>query len=457
MKPSNKLMIVLIIQIGCLFSNLIAQHIQWEHYFSEWHWRYGQAVVTDAQNNVYVTGSDGTIKYSPEGDTLWTHPNAWMRDIAIDHSGHIVLAGADSSIWKLNPDGSVFWERRYDLSVESIAIDARDNLAVVIQNHSGSGSYLTVKIDSSGEIAWSRVYDSLYTDEPNSVAFDPWGNVIVTGFTDVGQGSIIDWDWYTIKYSSEGEFLWSRRYHQTLSDFAYAVTTDTQGNIIVVGGTDTAEVVKYSPNGNMIWHKKYSINDPSRGIGYFSDVLVDQDDNIYLAGRSDHFSPHYYSFITVKCLPNGDTLWTALSDTLGGEEANGITRDSNGDVIVTGANTDNDRGYFTVKINDLTYTSINTTREEIPCEFQISTYPNPFNPTTTIRFTIPENSPAYVTIFDQLGREVKTLVKDHLQTGDHETLWDASNNSGQQIGSGIYFVRVSAGGFSETVKLVYLK
>ena len=94
----------------------------------------------------------------------------------------------------------------------------------------------------------------------------------------------------------------------------------------------------------------------------------------------------------------------------------------------------------------------------IPSEMVLlSVYPNPFNPTTTIRYTIPENSPVTVTLYDQQGRQVNTLVNAQQTVGDYHLQWSGTDASGHQLSSGLYFCQVQAGRFTETMKLVLLK
>jgi len=97
--------------------------------------------------------------------------------------------------------------------------------------------------------------------------------------------------------------------------------------------------------------------------------------------------------------------------------------------------------------------------ELVPSTYAIdlSAYPNPFNPTTTIRYTIPENSPVTVTIYDQQGRQVNTLVNAQQTVGDYHLQWNGTDASGRQLSSGLYFCQVQAGGFSKSVKLVLMK
>jgi hypothetical protein len=79
-------------------------------------------------------------------------------------------------------------------------------------------------------------------------------------------------------------------------------------------------------------------------------------------------------------------------------------------------------------------------------------YPNPFNPSTTISFSIPERSFVRMTIHDVMGREVARLVQGDLPAGEHTLTWDAAG-----MPTGAYHVRMQAGGFSETRKLVLMR
>lgn len=90
---------------------------------------------------------------------------------------------------------------------------------------------------------------------------------------------------------------------------------------------------------------------------------------------------------------------------------------------------------------------------EIPMEFKLHpSYPNPFNPETTIRFDLPQESAVRLTIYDPLGREVEVLVSDRLSRGRHEFTWNASG-----MPTGLYFYQLTAGKFSQTMKMVLLK
>ena len=84
-------------------------------------------------------------------------------------------------------------------------------------------------------------------------------------------------------------------------------------------------------------------------------------------------------------------------------------------------------------------------------------YPNPFNPVTTLRYDLPENSLVNITIYDMLGREVKTLINQTQDAGYKSVIWDATNDYGKPVSAGIYLFQIQAGEYISTKKMVLLK
>jgi len=84
-------------------------------------------------------------------------------------------------------------------------------------------------------------------------------------------------------------------------------------------------------------------------------------------------------------------------------------------------------------------------------------YPNPFNPTTTIKFSLPESHLVSIKIYNMLGQEVRTLVNEQRNEGNHSIIWNGKDNSGNQLASGTYIYRIKAGDFTSTKKMILLK
>ena len=97
---------------------------------------------------------------------------------------------------------------------------------------------------------------------------------------------------------------------------------------------------------------------------------------------------------------------------------------------------------------------------ELPKAFELSqNVPNPFNPSTTIRFSIPEERSLDVklNVYNIRGVLVKTLVDDRRGAGVHVVQWDGRDNRGRPVASGVYFYRIQAGEFVKIRKMVLLK
>jgi hypothetical protein len=91
--------------------------------------------------------------------------------------------------------------------------------------------------------------------------------------------------------------------------------------------------------------------------------------------------------------------------------------------------------------------------ESIPAAFNLSdAYPNPFNPSTQIKFDLPEDSHVSLVVFDVLGRKVGEIVNGNYAAGYHSATWNPSTSSGQVLASGVYFARFTAIDANGTVK-----
>jgi Secretion system C-terminal sorting domain len=98
-------------------------------------------------------------------------------------------------------------------------------------------------------------------------------------------------------------------------------------------------------------------------------------------------------------------------------------------------------------------TGINSGTNEIPSAFKLNqNFPNPFNPSTNIKFELPKNSIVKLTVFDILGKELTTLVNERLNAGAYSVDWD-----GTKYPSGVYFCRIETEGFTDTKRMLMIK
>ena len=94
----------------------------------------------------------------------------------------------------------------------------------------------------------------------------------------------------------------------------------------------------------------------------------------------------------------------------------------------------------------------------IPVEFALrQNYPNPFNPITTLRYDLPEQTHVNITVYDMLGRKVRTILNQQQDPGYKSIIWDATNDYGKPVSAGLYLYQIQAGEYIQTKKMVLLK
>jgi len=95
---------------------------------------------------------------------------------------------------------------------------------------------------------------------------------------------------------------------------------------------------------------------------------------------------------------------------------------------------------------------------DIPEVFALhQNYPNPFNPTTQIKYDLPEDALVNITIYDIMGRSIRSLVNSQQTAGYRSIQWNATNNLGEPVSAGMYLYTIQAGEFRQVKKMVLLK
>lgn len=84
-------------------------------------------------------------------------------------------------------------------------------------------------------------------------------------------------------------------------------------------------------------------------------------------------------------------------------------------------------------------------------------YPNPFNPSTTIRFQLPEAAQVRLEIYNTIGARVRTLMNEYTEAGRYSSSWNGRDDAGRLLVSGTYFYRLSAGSFTEVRRMLMVK
>jgi len=98
------------------------------------------------------------------------------------------------------------------------------------------------------------------------------------------------------------------------------------------------------------------------------------------------------------------------------------------------------------------------TEKETPTDYSISNFPNPFNPTTTINYQLPQDGMVTIKVYDIIGKEVATLVNEHKSSGYYSLEFNARHiEKSREITSGVYIATIQASGFNKSIKLMLTK
>ena len=114
---------------------------------------------------------------------------------------------------------------------------------------------------------------------------------------------------------------------------------------------------------------------------------------------------------------------------------------------------------YTYTVTDASGASLSLALQTLPAAFSLAdNFPNPFNPATTIQYALPQAADVELTVYNVLGQPVRTLVAEHQNAGRYVVEWDATNDNGHSLSSGMYFYRLQAGGeFLKVKKMLLLK
>jgi subtilisin family serine protease/chitodextrinase len=262
----------------------------------------------------------------------------------------------------------------------AIDVDSAGNMYVAGEVYNGNDfDWLTFKYDASGNIIWSRKFDSGTHDSPYGIAidendyiyvsggdtiikYDPSGNEVwtrnrgvITGFFDIKAdkngyiylAGTTSSNYLISKYDTSGNLMWERTHDFGAHDQAYGVAVDGSGNVYATGyaypgNEKNIYTVKYNSAGTFLWSQSYDNGWGEGAVG----AVADADGNLYIAGHSGTYPFFYDEALIIKYDTSGNFIWSryyslgsankfydVALDGSGYPVATGYSRNANDDVI----------------------------------------------------------------------------------------------------------------------------
>jgi hypothetical protein len=252
--------------------------------------------------------------------------------------------GRDFYVVKLDSVGNIVWSKTIggsDWDEPYSIIQSSDGGYVVagltLSFGAGNSDMYVVKLDSGGNVQWTKTIGGSDSDFANSIIQSSDGGYAVAGYTwSFGAGG---YDMYVVKLDSEGNVQWAKTIGGSSYDAAKSITQSSDGGYVVAGLTNSfgaggynMYVVKLDSSGNVVWAKTIGRSNQDEAVS----IIGSSDGGYVVAGNTWSFGAGYYDFYVVKLDSAGNVVWTK---TIGGsywDFASSIIQSSDGGYIVAG-------------------------------------------------------------------------------------------------------------------------
>lgn len=437
--------------------------------------------------NTYSMGSGEydlyLVKIGAAGDTVWTRTyggskaEAGFDLIKTDGENYLLIGSTrsygngkrDVYLVKVNSYGDLLWSKTYGGAEddEGRSIRSTSDGGFIIGGSTGSSGagyndvYL-LKIDSLGDTIWTRTYGGGGGESGYAVREAIGGGYIAIGATgSFGEGySSV----YVVRVDAVGDSVWAGAYGGTGADFGYSMVGTPDRGFLLAGATASfgagysdAYLIKIDSLGLVEWERTYGGSWEDRAYGVFRNA----DGNYMLIGATQSFGSGGNDIYLVKIAPTGDTIWT---NTYGGTEADyghAIFQEPQFDYIVvgeTGSYSSGGTDLYVIKVKGESTPVEEEPDQTLPERFSLAqNYPNPFNAVTTIEYTLSRRTHVEIDIYNMVGRTVRRFYIASQGPGTWSITWDGRNDYGESVASGIYLYKINTMAFSDSRKMVLMK
>lgn len=369
----------------------------------------------------------------------------------------------DPFLIKTDSLGNVVWKRSYDngLNLDDRAhsvIQTTDGGYVfagqtrILDQFPHYDMYV-VRTDATGNVIWSRLYG--YTTYGNDVAMSVDqlndGSFVIGGFT---QSSI--WSSYVLRVNTTGDVLWTRSRPDDYQSECYSVIRTRDGNIALTGTsvsfvTDTDFLIeKLDINGNLLWEKIYGGENAESG----QSIKELASGGFVVSGMAAQQSTSW-NMNVLQLSNSGDTVWSRQFGGSSDDRGYAVEILNDGNILSAGWVYSFGAGggdVYLLKLSLQNVSAVNSISGVMPSFKLHQNFPNPFNPATKIMYELTARELVTLRIYNVLGEEVGEIVNEYKSPGVFEIDFDGSSLPG-----GVYFYRMEAGKNSMTRNMILIK
>ncbi|NQT63382.1 MAG: T9SS type A sorting domain-containing protein [Candidatus Marinimicrobia bacterium] len=414
-------------------------------------------------------------KIDLNGEILWQHDiiDGVGRSMVETADGNYAIVGhfgspenaEDLLIVKVDSNANIIWTNTFGGSLEELSykiIETSDQGFCIAARTSswGAGGWdvLLLKVDSLGSSEWYATYGDEHVDKVYDLKECSDNGFLLVGSHKTGTDES---DTYMIRTDSIGDTLWTRKYNFVTRSWASAVEINESGFLLVGGlgqglsGEADILIIQTDHAGDILWTRTWDGSIPGTPRSDNAIDIRSLDNNSYIITGSTNGIQANSDLLLLKVDQFGDEIWHSVYGNGENREVGRVAKPTyDGGIIAVGLSEYN---VYVVKTEDQEAVSIVPSDILSPLHCIIGCFPNPFNPTTTISYALPEQTTVKLTIFDIQGKEVWTLQDASKPPGLYEVQWNGKNDSGISVSTGVYFCRLQTGSFSQTIKMVYLR
>jgi hypothetical protein len=450
-------------------------------------------------------------------DTVWTKQFGGNQDdqgraVARGDGGECYFAGytesygsgmSDMLLVKLNAEGDTVWTRTaggtQDDGGYSVVFTPEGAIFAGYTESEGAGGkdFYVVSMSPEGETTRTRAFGGP-EDDVAYAASQSMEAMVFAGYTEsYGSGQK---DMWIVRTGPDGESLWTKSFGSSGDDLAYGVVGTHTGEIVAVGVTDgNLDLVKLDMMGNRMWEK--TIGGANDDIGY--GIIQTTDDAYLVVGMTKSFCSGISDAWVLKFNTEGETLWTRSVGGEDAEEGYSVSETQDGGLIIAGMciTTDGDTGALIAKLDaqgtvmwsgiygedgvpEIAYSIIQGDDENFtfggvksgadydawlvriqPASGIASTgpirtsladrvFPNPFSSRASISYQLSRAGRIDLAVYDMLGQKVTSLASGVREAGAHQAVWNGTDELGNQVATGLYFIKLEAGDQTLTTKVL---